>query len=99
MDNRTYDVCALGEILIDFTSSGLSPQGNPLFERNPGGAPANVLACIARLGCSAACIGKVGDDLFGRYLVNLISSAGIDARGIRFSASARTTLAFVQLDA
>ncbi|MGB3993819.1 MAG: carbohydrate kinase, partial [Limnochordia bacterium] len=39
-----YDVVALGEILIDFTPAGLSEQGNPLFEANPGGAPANVLA-------------------------------------------------------
>lgn len=33
------DVVALGELLIDFTGSGDSNQGNPLFEANPGGAP------------------------------------------------------------
>lgn len=37
------DVVALGELLIDFTENGVSSQGNPLFEANPGGAPCNVL--------------------------------------------------------
>lgn len=30
------DVVALGELLIDFTENGVSDQGNPLFEANPG---------------------------------------------------------------
>ena len=30
------DVVALGELLIDFTENGISGQGNPLFEANPG---------------------------------------------------------------
>ena len=34
------DVVALGELLIDFTENGMSEQGNPLMEANPGGAPA-----------------------------------------------------------
>ena len=39
MENRLYDVTSLGELLIDFTENGISPQGNPLLEANPGGAP------------------------------------------------------------
>ncbi len=31
-----YDVVALGELLIDFTESGKSEQGNQLLEVNPG---------------------------------------------------------------
>ena len=33
---KTLDVVALGELLIDFTENGLSEQGNPLLEANPG---------------------------------------------------------------
>ena len=44
------DVVALGELLIDFTENGISSQGNPLFEANPGGAPCNVLAMLTKLG-------------------------------------------------
>ena len=97
-NTNTYDVTALGEILIDFTPAGESPQGNILFERNPGGAPANLLATIAKFGGRSAFIGKVGDDLFGRYLISVLDDANIDSRGVRLSASARTTLAFVALD-
>lgn len=53
------DVVALGELLIDFTENGVSSQGNPLFEANPGGAPCNVLAMLSRLGHKTAFIGKV----------------------------------------
>ena len=48
------DVTALGELLIDFTPAGRSQQGNNLFEQNPGGAPANVLTAVTRLGKKAA---------------------------------------------
>ena len=30
-----FDVIALGELLVDFTGSGASPQGNPVYEANP----------------------------------------------------------------
>ena len=56
-----YDVTALGELLIDFTPCGLSEAGRNLFEQNPGGAPANVLAALSKLGCRTAFIGKVGE--------------------------------------
>lgn len=57
-----YHVVAIGELLIDFTPHGVSDQGNVLFERNPGGAPANVLAALSRFGKNTAFIGKVGND-------------------------------------
>ncbi len=93
-----YDVTALGEILIDFTPAGLSEQGNACFERNPGGAPANVLACISKLGGKTAFIGKVGEDIFGKYLFEVLKTYNIDASGLRSSSTTNTTLAFVQLD-
>ena len=34
---KKYDVVALGELLIDFTENGVSVQGNPVYEANPGG--------------------------------------------------------------
>ena len=42
---KQFDVIALGELLIDFTENALSNQGNPLFEANPGGAPATCCPC------------------------------------------------------
>ena len=63
-----YDLVSLGELLIDFTPASISDNGNPLFECNPGGAPANVAVALAKLGKKTAFIGKVGNDLFGMFL-------------------------------
>lgn len=92
-----FDVVALGEILIDFTPHAVSENGNPLFERNPGGAPANVLAALSKLGAKTAFIGAVGNDQFGRYLKDCLSNNNIDASGLVMTDTANTTLAFVHL--
>ena len=92
------DIVALGEILIDFTPSGVNDQGIALFARNPGGAPANVLAMNNRLGGTSAFLGKVGADGFGRYLRQTLTGCGIDASGLVEDISIPTTLAFVQLN-
>lgn len=92
---KTYDVTALGELLIDFTENGVSAQGNPLMEANPGGAPCNVLAMLKRLEKKTAFIGKIGDDIFGKQLEKALRDVGIDTRGLKKSEEVRTTLAFV----
>lgn len=92
------ELTVLGELLIDFTQAGESETGMRLFEQNPGGAVANVAAAAARLGHSAAFIGKVGDDMHGRFLAQVLEETGIDCRGLVFSGTAFTTLAFVALD-
>jgi fructokinase len=94
-----FDVTALGELLIDFTPAGDSRQENLCFERNPGGAPANVLTAISKLGGKTAFIGKVGDDIFGHYLSQVLKDNNICTEGLKFSKLAKTTLAFVQLNA
>lgn len=95
MENKKYDVVALGELLIDFTEYGKSDRGNKLFEANPGGAPCNVLALLQKLGKKTAFIGKVGNDQFGRLLCETISSIGIDSTNLVFDEEIPTTLAFV----
>ncbi|MGI6778568.1 MAG: PfkB family carbohydrate kinase [Acetivibrionales bacterium] len=92
------DITVLGEILIDFTPAGTSSQGNILFERNPGGAPANVAVCVARLGGKAGFIGKVGKDMFGHFLSSVLKDNGVLTSGLKFANNVNTTLAFVQLD-
>ena len=72
-----YDVTALGELLIDFTHNGVSGQGNPVFEANPGGAPCNVLSMLSRFGHKTAFIGKVGNDMFGRMLARRSPNAAL----------------------
>jgi len=95
MAEKTIDVTALGELLIDFTENGTSAQGNPILEVNPGGAPCNVLAMLQKLGKQTAFIGKVGDDMFGRQLTDAVSSVGVDTRALLVDKEVHTTLAFV----
>ena len=95
MEKKQFDVVALGELLIDFTRSGLSEQGNPLFEANPGGAPGNVLAMLQKLKKTSAFIGKVGNDFFGSLLMDTVREAGVDVRGILRDPEIPTTLALV----
>ena len=95
MDNKEFDVVALGELLVDFTQNGLSEQGNTLFEATPGGAPANVLAMLRKLGKSCAFIGKVGKDSFGDMLARTVADAGIDTRALMRDPVIPTTLAVV----
>ncbi|MBP3477281.1 MAG: carbohydrate kinase [Lachnospiraceae bacterium] len=95
MSMKEYDVVALGELLIDFTENGESPQGNPLLEANPGGAPCNVLAMLNNLGKKTAFIGKVGNDSFGKMLMETVKDSGTDVKNLVFDDQVRTTLAFV----
>ncbi len=89
------DVTALGELLIDFTENGLSGQGNPIFEANPGGAPCNVLAMLTKLGNKTAFIGKVGNDYLGNLLKDKVTGIGINTDHLFLDDKIHTTLAFV----
>ena len=93
---KQFDVLALGELLIDFTENGLSGQGNPLLEANPGGAPCNVLAMLQKLGWHSAFVGKVGKDMFGRQLRAAAEEAGICMDYLVEDPRVHTTLAFVK---
>ena len=91
-----FDVVALGELLIDFTDNGVSAQGNTIFEANPGGAPCNVLAMLRKLNKSCAFVGKVGNDIFGHQLREVVQEAGINVDSLVMDDDVRTTLAIVK---
>ena len=88
------EITTIGEVLIDLTQTGVNGQNVPVFAANPGGAPANVAVATARLGASAAFIGKVGRDGFGAYLTGVLTENGVDASGVRADETP-TTMAVV----
>lgn len=100
--SKKYDLITLGELLIDFTiSNKIKENANPeteIYSANPGGAPANVIACAQKLGLSTAFIGSVGADHFGDVLINSLKTIDIDTSLIQKTEEAFTTLAFVSLD-
>lgn len=93
-----FDIVTMGEILIDYTSMGSSKGGQRIFAQNAGGAPANVAVCGAKLGRQCAFIGKVGNDMQGKFLIDTLSSCGVDTSGMRVDTQYFTTLAFVDID-
>lgn len=95
----SLDVVALGELLVDFATVDERPDGYPVLAAQPGGAPTNFLAALAKMGAKTALIAKVGEDAFGHLLRRTVAGLGIDIRGVSVDPEVFTTLAFVTLDA
>lgn len=102
---RTYDnairkagelmkVICIGEMLIDFTPGNQAHS----YIANPGGAPANVAVSVVRSGGQAGFLGKLGEDDFGKVLVNTLKKENVEILCPRLTKDAVTTLAFVSLD-
>lgn len=89
-------IYALGEALIDFTAGQTEADKNA-FYKNAGGAPANVAACVAKLGGKSCVITKLGKDMFGEFLKLTLEKAGVNTDYVYFTGEANTALAFVSL--
>lgn len=92
-------VITMGEVLIDFIPINRECKLKEVegFIKKPGGAPANVAACVSRLGGHAKFIGKLGRDAFGEYLIDVLNEEKIDTDDVFFTDEANTALAFVSL--
>lgn len=92
-------IVTLGEILIDMFPAELGRRLTQVtaFHPKPGGAPANVAVAAHRLGADSAFIGKVGDDIFGHFLIDVLRQAGVETRGMRVDGEARTTMAIIAM--
>ena len=89
------EIISLGEALIDFTPLD---EENRDFRKNPGGAPANVAVALSRLGVEISFLGKVGDDVLGRFLVNKLKSEAVKIDNLILTNEAKTAITFVTLD-
>jgi len=96
------DVCCLGILVADVFGSPIDeipPRGSlRLFdhmELHIGGCAANAGIAMAKLGLKTSVLGKVGDDVFGTFVVNTLKNAGIDARGVVVDGKASTAFTFV----
>lgn len=90
-------VLCIGELLIDFFSVEVDIELSKAvhFEKQAGGAPANVCATIAKLGGRSVFAGKVGDDSFGHFLEQTLLDMGVGVDFLVKDATISTTLAFV----
>lgn len=97
----TKRILCIGELLIDFfaVEKDISIQQAVQFEKQAGGAPANVCAAIAKLGGQASFCGKVGDDAFGHFLEATLQDAHVNTQLLLKDPHYTTTLAFVSRQA
>lgn len=87
------DLYSLGELLIDFIPGSEEAS----YIRKAGGAPANVAIAVAKNGLQASMCCKVGDDDFGRFLMDTLAEYNVKAACPELCSEAVTTMAFVTL--
>ncbi|MHA1859739.1 MAG: carbohydrate kinase family protein [Candidatus Asgardarchaeia archaeon] len=78
------DVTILGDINVDMITHPIveyPEKGKqitvPFIYSSTGGCACNTAIACARLGLKVRLIGKVGDDIFGKYLLKLLKKVGI----------------------
>ena len=100
-----YDVLVLGEINVDLILSGGARPAFGQAEKviddaalTPGGSGV-IFACgCARLGLRTAYCGVVGDDLFGRFMLDSLRQRGVDPCGVQVRADQKTGLSVILND-
>jgi len=91
------DVVTLGESLIQLNAVTRGPLRHvTLFERHVAGAETTVAVCVRRQGLSSGLITRVGDDEFGKCILNWVRGEGVDTSQIRVDTEAPTGIYFVQ---
>lgn len=89
-------VISIGEILVDLfgknTADGVS------YKQCAGGAPFNVACAAKKAGYQSGFVGRVGNDLFGKFLCDFATGLELDYLDVKQDEDANTTLAIVQLD-
>jgi sugar/nucleoside kinase (ribokinase family) len=89
---------SVGELLVEFVSHRTGCALKELSEYSgpyPSGAPAICIDQAARMGARTALYGGLGDDNFGKALIERLQSGGVDTSGIRQHADKTTGVAFV----
>ena len=104
VNGRRPKIVVLGGINMDVVATvqrmpepGETVHGDGFFMAG-GGKGANQALAASRLGAEAHMVGRVGDDDFGRTLLNNMQSAGVDMRGVAPDPSNSTGVAVIMVD-
>ena len=93
MSAERYDIVAIGEPMVEFNQTRGGEKDSYLF--GFGGDTSNMAIAAARLGARVAYVTRVGDDAFGRRLLELWRTEGVETRGVGVDADAPTGVYFV----
>lgn len=89
---RRFDIVALGEPMYEFSQVPGKPRE---YLQGFGGDTMNCAIAAARQGARVAYVTRVGDDVFGRQLLDLWVQEGIDASATKVDAEAHTGVYFI----
>lgn len=98
------EICVVGSLNMDLVVKAprLPRVGETIlggtFSTFPGGKGANQAVAAARLGARVAMVGRVGEDAFGRQLVESLRRDGVDAAHVHADGGAATGVAFIGVD-
>ena len=97
-------IVVLGGINMDVVATvermperGETVHGEGFFMAG-GGKGANQAVAAARLGADVSMVGRVGDDDFGRSLLDAMRAEGIDVSGVALDSSNTTGVAVIMVD-
>jgi sugar/nucleoside kinase (ribokinase family) len=103
---RPFDLLVVGEVNADVIVA--DPDPRPTFGqaervvqdiRPVVGSSSVITACAAaRLGLRVAMVGVVGDDLFGRFMLDAMRERGVDVRAVRVADDAPTGASVILTD-
>ncbi|VVE08864.1 sugar kinase [Pandoraea terrigena] len=88
-------VLAMGEAMVEFNQSPGDPRQ---YLQGFGGDTSNFVIAARRQGVSTGFVSAVGDDRFGRMLLDLWREEAVDTRWVRVDAQAPTGVYFVSHD-
>ena len=92
MHERSIDVVALGEAMVEFNQTA---PGQPQYLQGFGGDTSNVAIAAARAGAHAAYLTRVGGYSFGRSLLQLWAQEGVNTTGVTTASASHTGIYFV----
>ena len=89
---KSFDVVALGEGMVEFNET---LAGQPQYRQGFGGDTSNAVIAAARARARTAYLTRVGDDSFGRGLLDLWQHEGVDTHAVSVDHEAPTGIYFV----
>ncbi|WP_080872551.1 5-dehydro-2-deoxygluconokinase [Oceanobacillus timonensis] len=89
-------VYTMGRVLVDLyaNQSGVPLDKTDMFHKYVGGSAANTAIGLGRLGINVGLISRVGNDIFGKYIKDRLTSEGVDIKLLRTDPDYPTALVF-----
>src|SRR5690554_811650 len=94
------DVITIGRASVDLYGQQIGSRLEDVasFAKSVGGCPANIAIGTARLGLRSAWLGRVGNEQFGRFIIEQMAREGASTRGIITDPTRLTALAILAVE-